>query len=64
MKNNNSIFALAITVVNAAVAQTAQLKIKSKEGGYSCRCCRVIQKGFKDATANEWAVVPATVCKQ
>ena len=59
MKPTILFFALTITVVNAAVAQTAQLKIKSKEGDIPVAVVESFKKDFKDATANEWAVVPA-----
>jgi hypothetical protein len=58
MKKAILFFALAIAVVDGAVAQTAQLKIKSKEGDIPVAVVESFKKDFKGATADEWAVVP------
>ncbi|HTF17989.1 MAG TPA: hypothetical protein VK658_07945 [Chryseolinea sp.] len=58
MKTVISTFAMAITIVAGSYAQSAQLKIKSKDGDIPVAVVESFKKDFKDVTAAEWAVVP------
>jgi len=53
------ILALAIAFVGGVQAQTAQLKIKSKEGDIPVAVVESFKEDFKGTTGAEWAVVPA-----
>jgi len=58
MKKVISTFALAITVGAGALAQTAQMKITSKEGDIPVAVVESFKQDFKGASG-EWAIVPA-----